>query len=383
MLSDRSWYNPREDARPDEDERPTLHHYSATSIPLNGSNILEPLFSLKVILKRAERLAKREFFSSKSDLYCKLYLDDKQQRQTSSIKIQTLFPSWNELFNFENVNVNQTLYLKIFDQNLVWKDTFLGMAVLSLRHYIPSLNEFWNHSQLSISKTVIKELSGRPHKQDYVSGCVTLKLIFSPIVDLESFLSILPQRNDQNIPISPSVAALHRDELEEVWEERSDGMSRLHVHQPTRAVHWEEPLAVDIMAQRPLFHPLLDDVNSLCSDMSTTFPYQEQEGLPPLPVGWEVRCMSEGQVFFVDHHRRKTQWEDPRTGKLYSDSLTLLKQSVAITGPLPAGWIERRTTNGHVYYVDNIQRRTQWDGKWCGFMIKIKRSLFFFFLSGF
>jgi E3 ubiquitin-protein ligase NEDD4 len=34
----------------------------------------------------------------------------------------------------------------------------------------------------------------------------------------------------------------------------------------------------------------------------------------PLPSGWEQRRARDGRIFFIDHNRRKTQWEDPRTG---------------------------------------------------------------------
>jgi len=37
----------------------------------------------------------------------------------------------------------------------------------------------------------------------------------------------------------------------------------------------------------------------------------EQE---PLPAGWEMRTTAQGEVYFVDHNSRRTQWEDPRTG---------------------------------------------------------------------
>ena len=38
----------------------------------------------------------------------------------------------------------------------------------------------------------------------------------------------------------------------------------------------------------------------------------------PLPNGWEMRRTPQGEVYFLDHSRRRSQWEDPRTGYVMS-----------------------------------------------------------------
>ncbi|XP_071445980.1 E3 ubiquitin-protein ligase Nedd-4 isoform X4 [Hetaerina americana] len=39
---------------------------------------------------------------------------------------------------------------------------------------------------------------------------------------------------------------------------------------------------------------------------------EEDDGLGPLPEGWEERIHTDGRIFFIDHNTRTTQWEDPR-----------------------------------------------------------------------
>ena len=35
----------------------------------------------------------------------------------------------------------------------------------------------------------------------------------------------------------------------------------------------------------------------------------------PLPEGWEARLDNKDRIFFMDHLNRHTQWEDPRIDK--------------------------------------------------------------------
>jgi protein yorkie len=36
------------------------------------------------------------------------------------------------------------------------------------------------------------------------------------------------------------------------------------------------------------------------------------QALGPLPDGWEQAVTPEGELYFIDHHTRKTSWFDPR-----------------------------------------------------------------------
>lgn len=47
----------------------------------------------------------------------------------------------------------------------------------------------------------------------------------------------------------------------------------------------------------------------------------EGKSLGPLPWQWEERMTAKGGKIFVDHRHQKTQWIDPRTCQLPSDSI--------------------------------------------------------------
>lgn len=42
---------------------------------------------------------------------------------------------------------------------------------------------------------------------------------------------------------------------------------------------------------------------------------QLNQALGPLPEGWEQAVTPEGELYFIDHHSRKTSWFDPRLRK--------------------------------------------------------------------
>eukprot|EP01134_Creolimax_fragrantissima_P001928 CFRG1928T1 len=101
----------------------------------------------------------------------------------------------------------------------------------------------------------------------------------------------------------------------------------------------------------------------------------------PLPAGWEMRSTPEGKVFFVDHNTRETTWSDPRkparspvegttsgegstsgAGYLTTPATTRGRaNSNPNLGALPPGWEERRTHDGRIFYVNHIERTTQWE----------------------
>lgn len=60
----------------------------------------------------------------------------------------------------------------------------------------------------------------------------------------------------------------------------------------------------------------------------------------PLPQGWEKRSDDCGRVYYLDHINRTTQWNRPQA--------------------LPHGWEQRRDSRGRTYYVDHNTRTTTW-----------------------
>ena len=76
----------------------------------------------------------------------------------------------------------------------------------------------------------------------------------------------------------------------------------------------------------------------------------------PLPGGWEERRTPKGRLYYVNHNTRSTTWTRPS-----SESNKDGETNTAGSGSLPAGWEERRTPNGRLYYVNHSTRSTTWD----------------------
>jgi hypothetical protein len=80
----------------------------------------------------------------------------------------------------------------------------------------------------------------------------------------------------------------------------------------------------------------------------------------PLPAGWEARRTantdgSEERVYFVDHNKRETSWDDPRLG-LDQKREEDLKEN----GGLPKGWEVKWNEKGRKYFVDHNEKTTTW-----------------------
>lgn len=75
-------------------------------------------------------------------------------------------------------------------------------------------------------------------------------------------------------------------------------------------------------------------------------PGHPDDGLGPLPKGWERRLDSSSRQYFVNHNTRTTQWEDPRT------------QGMLNNVPMPSGWEIRYTCEGMRYFVDHNHKTT-------------------------
>ncbi|XP_053401007.1 WW domain-containing oxidoreductase-like [Mercenaria mercenaria] len=66
-----------------------------------------------------------------------------------------------------------------------------------------------------------------------------------------------------------------------------------------------------------------------------------------IPAGWEERVTLDGEVYYANHSTEKTQWEHPTTGKRKS-----------VKGDLPYGWERKIREDGVVFYVDHVNQKT-------------------------
>ncbi|XP_066600590.1 WW domain-containing oxidoreductase isoform X2 [Prorops nasuta] len=66
-----------------------------------------------------------------------------------------------------------------------------------------------------------------------------------------------------------------------------------------------------------------------------------------LPPGWEERATLDGNVYYVNHYTKGTQWTHPRTGR-----------KKIVEGELPTGWERCIADDGKILFVDHMHRTT-------------------------
>ena len=96
--------------------------------------------------------------------------------------------------------------------------------------------------------------------------------------------------------------------------------------------------------------------------------------LGPLPPGWEPARTPQGQLYFMNHITKTTQWEDPRLqiqqqnikeqqlGQIPNNNLpqTLQQKQLMMSRPLPHGWEQGVTPEGEVYFINHVTKTTTW-----------------------
>ncbi|EDW61183.2 transcriptional coactivator yorkie isoform X1 [Drosophila virilis] len=106
-------------------------------------------------------------------------------------------------------------------------------------------------------------------------------------------------------------------------------------------------------------------------------PIQLQSQLGALPPGWEQAKTNDGQIYYLNHTTKTTQWEDPRiqfrqqqqramSDRKPADVIQTSKQASAPSisthiGPLPDGWEQAVTESGDIYFINHIDRTTSWN----------------------
>ncbi|XP_064812675.1 membrane-associated guanylate kinase, WW and PDZ domain-containing protein 1-like isoform X6 [Oncorhynchus masou masou] len=94
-----------------------------------------------------------------------------------------------------------------------------------------------------------------------------------------------------------------------------------------------------------------------------------EDPLGPLPGNWEMAYTENGEVYFIDHNTKTTSWIDPRCLEKPLKPLEECEddeEGVHTEEPdneleLPAGWEKIDDPVYGVYYVDHINRKTQYE----------------------
>ncbi|XP_058244796.1 membrane-associated guanylate kinase, WW and PDZ domain-containing protein 1 isoform X4 [Hemibagrus wyckioides] len=101
----------------------------------------------------------------------------------------------------------------------------------------------------------------------------------------------------------------------------------------------------------------------------------EEDPLGPLPDNWEMAYTENGEVYFIDHNTKTTSWMDPRCQDKQQKPLeeceddeegvhteeTELDRNLIELAELPPGWEKIDDPVYGVYYVDHINRKTQYE----------------------
>ncbi len=85
---------------------------------------------------------------------------------------------------------------------------------------------------------------------------------------------------------------------------------------------------------------------------------QSEDNLGPLPQGWERGYSENGQVYYINHISKTTQWEDPRVQQ--HNAMASMQQDVNNLGALPPHWEQARTEEGEIYFINHAEKRTSW-----------------------
>uniref|UniRef100_A0A673HBF7 Membrane-associated guanylate kinase, WW and PDZ domain-containing protein 1 n=1 Tax=Sinocyclocheilus rhinocerous TaxID=307959 RepID=A0A673HBF7_9TELE len=116
-----------------------------------------------------------------------------------------------------------------------------------------------------------------------------------------------------------------------------------------------------------------DNAPSYVLNNMATLPPSKHPGLPPdqdplgpLPDNWETAYTESGEIYFIDHNTKTTSWMDPRCQdkqlKPLEDCDDDGKMALDLSASeLPPGWEKIDDPVYGVYYVDHINRKTQYE----------------------
>ncbi|XP_020926461.1 membrane-associated guanylate kinase, WW and PDZ domain-containing protein 1 isoform X18 [Sus scrofa] len=98
-------------------------------------------------------------------------------------------------------------------------------------------------------------------------------------------------------------------------------------------------------------------------------PLTAEDNLGPLPENWEMAYTENGEVYFIDHNTKTTSWLDPRClnkqqkplEECEDDEEGIHTEELDSELELPAGWEKIEDPVYGIYYVDHINRKTQYE----------------------
>jgi len=363
------------------------------------------------VITAADLKKDKGFFGSKAkpDPFAIITVDG-DQTKTTDTKENTSNPEWEETFTL-NVTNNSVISIQIFDQKK-WKQTenqgFLGVVTLQVSKII-----VWNSHQeydailtcklkpsndstvTNVTGKLIIRINAKPTggqsttqpaerssnytwsnqrtSQSQAQPTVNTQATTSPATGFSPQTSgsanhtfIAPSTQVNTAMIRPNVSnqqlfpvaappnfqrpLVYNNDLPPGWEEGTDQHGRkYYIDHNTQRTQWAKPTFLPNLVNPALNMVPFPNMRPVIS------PHPEQNHSNGLPPNWEQRFTPEGRIYFVDHIRKITTWDDPRTTPNRNN------QNTVITRPLPSGWEMRRNEKGRIYFVDHNNKITTWD----------------------
>nr|XP_033781908.1 membrane-associated guanylate kinase, WW and PDZ domain-containing protein 1 isoform X7 [Geotrypetes seraphini] len=110
-------------------------------------------------------------------------------------------------------------------------------------------------------------------------------------------------------------------------------------------------------------------ITEASQNLPQNLPPCEEEDFGPLPENWEMAYTENGDVYFIDHNTKTTSWLDPRClnkqqkplEECEDDEEGVHTEELDSELELPNGWEKIEDPVYGVYYVDHINRKTQYE----------------------
>ncbi|KER23350.1 hypothetical protein T265_08760 [Opisthorchis viverrini] len=272
-----------------------------------------------------------------SDPYCKILLYKNNRTtnylcppvQTKTIK-RSLNPIWNEEVIFRVNPFENRLVFELYDENRLTRDDFLGVVTVSLPHLEIGTEE--TGQRLVPKSFMLHPRSSRSR----VRGNLHLYLVYLPD-HINPRITTIQELPPPRLPVEPNSPTTP---------------DLLSSSQPRPSLEQVQPNLPDVagsdLAESP---PAFgggrgsdagrDSILGASSALSLEDTSSVELVADPLPPGWDERVDQNGRTYYVDHVNRRTQWDRP-------------------SFQLPEGWEQRTDANGRVYYVDHINHVTTW-----------------------
>eukprot|EP00096_Caligus_rogercresseyi_P010853 TRINITY_DN407_c1_g1_i1.p1 TRINITY_DN407_c1_g1~~TRINITY_DN407_c1_g1_i1.p1 ORF type:complete len:1337 (-),score=405.78 TRINITY_DN407_c1_g1_i1:791-4801(-) len=91
-------------------------------------------------------------------------------------------------------------------------------------------------------------------------------------------------------------------------------------------------------------------------ELSSSEPREPEDTLGPLPPHWEKAFTEKGEPYFIDHLSGTSHWLDPRLSRVQKK-----RPEDCSEDELPFGWERIDDPHYGTYYIDHVNRRTQYE----------------------